>query len=224
MFFKYTIYAAIAVGILSYMNIIDYKVYVNKIANKEIFKIASKVSVASTPTEVSQSNSITPIVKKYTLAVTTTPKDARVQIVNIDAKYYNNIALKPNKYIVKISKRGYISQTFPVVIKNNDITLHRTLQKQTIALHKSSKVSNSAVKYKVAKKLCAHYNMILPTTSSIENIFHDKKEALVAKAYYWTQSKDAVKRFKKHLVVRFPTHTPKINSDSKKAYVVCIEK
>ena len=53
-----------------------------------------------------------PIIKKetsvyYSLTIETTPKDARVRIMNIKPKYKDGILLKKGRYHIKVDKKGY---------------------------------------------------------------------------------------------------------------------
>jgi len=67
-----------------------------------------------------------PKVKKYSLRVRTTPKNAQVKILNIKAKFYQGIRLKSGRYHVSISKKGYENLHFWIKLKSNT-TLKETL-------------------------------------------------------------------------------------------------
>ena len=65
----------------------------------------------------------------YPLIVTPTPYDARIQILNIKPKYAMGIGLKPGKYDIRISKRGYKSQRFWITMEHKPVLIERKLQK-----------------------------------------------------------------------------------------------
>jgi len=65
----------------------------------------------------------------YPLIVTPTPYDSRIQILNIKPKYVMGIELKPGKYDIRISKRGYKSQRFWITMKHKPVLIERELQK-----------------------------------------------------------------------------------------------
>jgi hypothetical protein len=50
-------------------------------------------------------------VNKFSLTITTTPSDARVQIQNIKSKYYDAIKLRKGNYKIRVSKKGYVPKT-----------------------------------------------------------------------------------------------------------------
>ena len=65
----------------------------------------------------------------YPLIVTPTPYDARIQILNIKPKYTMGIELKPGKYDIRISKRGYKSQRFWITMEHQPVIVERELKK-----------------------------------------------------------------------------------------------
>ncbi len=65
----------------------------------------------------------------YPLFVKATPYDARIQILNIKPRYTMGIELKPGKYDIRISKRGYKSQRFWITMKHEPVVIERELQK-----------------------------------------------------------------------------------------------
>jgi len=65
----------------------------------------------------------------YPLFVKVTPYDARVQILNIKPKYKMGIELKPGKYDIRISKRGYKSQRFWITMEHEPVVVERELKK-----------------------------------------------------------------------------------------------
>jgi len=72
---------------------------------------------------------------KFTLNVNTTPQDAKVQITNIKAKYYDGIKLKQGVYKIKVSKDSYVSKMGSVDLKDDvsiDITLDKEKKNSTI--------------------------------------------------------------------------------------------
>ena len=66
---------------------------------------------------------------EYPLFVKATPYDARVQILNIKPKYKMGITLKPGKYDIRISKRGYKSQRFWITMEHEPVVVERELKK-----------------------------------------------------------------------------------------------
>jgi hypothetical protein len=112
---KYSIYIAIAIVLLYF-----FKPELLHLEKKSITKEV-KTTKQLTTKPVQQ--------KKYTLTIMTSPSNTRIRILNIKAKYHKNIQLKPGKYFIEISKRGYKTKKFHVVIKNKNITLIKSLKK-----------------------------------------------------------------------------------------------
>lgn len=56
-----------------------------------------------------------------TLKVQTTPSSAKVQIMNIKPKYYDNIELAPGMYDILVSKKGYISERHSIDVNENTV-------------------------------------------------------------------------------------------------------
>ncbi len=65
----------------------------------------------------------------YPLFINTTPYDARIQILNIKPKYEVGIELKPGKYDIRISKKGYKSQRFWIIMEHEPVVVTRELKK-----------------------------------------------------------------------------------------------
>lgn len=65
----------------------------------------------------------------YPLFVKATPYNARIQILNIKPKYAMGIELKPGKYDIRISKRGYKSQRFWITMEHETVVVERELKK-----------------------------------------------------------------------------------------------
>ena len=63
------------------------------------------------------------------LFVNTTPYGARIQILNIKPKYEVGIELKPGKYDIRISKKGYKSQRFWITMEHKPVVITRELKK-----------------------------------------------------------------------------------------------
>ena len=63
------------------------------------------------------------------LFVKVVPYDARVQILNIKPKYTMGIMLKPGRYDIRISKKGYKSQRFWITMEHEPIVVERELKK-----------------------------------------------------------------------------------------------
>ena len=65
----------------------------------------------------------------YPLFVNATPYDARIQILNIKPKYMMGIELKPGRYDIRISKRGYQSKRFWVTMEHKPVVVTKELSK-----------------------------------------------------------------------------------------------
>ena len=65
----------------------------------------------------------------YPLFVNVTPYDARIQILNIKPKYKIGIELKPGKYDILISKKGYKKERFWVTMEHEPVIVERELKK-----------------------------------------------------------------------------------------------
>lgn len=65
----------------------------------------------------------------YPLFVNVTPYDARIQILNIKPKYRMGIELKPGKYDILITKKGYKRQRFWITMAHEPVVVERELQK-----------------------------------------------------------------------------------------------
>jgi len=88
--------------------------------------------------------------KKYRLTVNTEPAKSTIRIMNIGPKYKAGIALKPDKYILKIDYLGYASQCRTVVIKDSDINLLVRLEKAT----------DTTKKYTLTVRTDPHYSEV----------------------------------------------------------------
>jgi hypothetical protein len=106
--------------------------------------------------------------KLLSFTVKTTPYDARVRILNIKPKYYDEIKLKPGSYKIEVSKSGYTpqvtqfylytnSQVFEVELKkkkkSNIVTLNRnrkhTFKNPTIDINYLNKLREQTVDKKI---------------------------------------------------------------------------
>jgi uncharacterized protein (TIGR02145 family) len=67
----------------------------------------------------------------FSLTIHTDPKDATVQITNIDPKYYDGMRLKPGSYTIKVSKNGYYPKRGTIDLKN-DLSIQINLEKQQV--------------------------------------------------------------------------------------------
>ena len=65
-------------------------------------------------------------VKKYSLIVNTTPKNARVKILNIKEKFHQGLKLKAGRYHLSISEKGYETLQFWIKM-NGNTTLNESL-------------------------------------------------------------------------------------------------
>jgi len=68
------------------------------------------------------------IKEAYPLFVETVPYDANIQIVNIEPKYEMGILLKPDSYLIRISKKGYMTQEFWIKMGNDTMVVKRELK------------------------------------------------------------------------------------------------
>jgi len=66
---------------------------------------------------------------RYQLTISSIPKNSRIKILNIKAKYHNNIELKPGRYKIEIYKKGYKKEKFSVQIINKDLEITKKLRK-----------------------------------------------------------------------------------------------
>ena len=65
---------------------------------------------------------------KYTLTITPTPSDARVQITNIKPRYKDEILLKKGTHKIKVFKKGYKTKRQTITLTENtsyDVTLEK---------------------------------------------------------------------------------------------------
>jgi len=75
------------------------------------------------------SNTEVEIKPAYPLFVKVTPYDARIQILNIKPKYKMGIELKPGRYDILITKKGYRRQRFWITMEHEPVVVERELQK-----------------------------------------------------------------------------------------------
>ena len=75
------------------------------------------------------SNTEVEIKPTYPLFVKVTPYDARIRILNIKPKYTMGIELKPGKYDILITKRGYKKQRFWITMEHQPVVVERELIK-----------------------------------------------------------------------------------------------
>jgi len=64
----------------------------------------------------------------YQLFIETVPYGAKIQILNIKPKYEMGIALKPENYQIRISKKGYETQTFWIKMEQENVYIKRELK------------------------------------------------------------------------------------------------
>jgi len=84
---------------------------------------------------------------KYSLKVNVFPATAKVSILNIKPKYYNNIRLAPGKFHIKVSSDGYISQSLWISLDGDiikEIRLNRIGNKFSLDI--SSSPSGAIIK------------------------------------------------------------------------------
>jgi len=66
---------------------------------------------------------------EFKLSIKPVPKDAKVEITNINPKYYDGIALKKGNYKIKIFKKGYVTKTGEIDLREN-LTVKIVLKKE----------------------------------------------------------------------------------------------
>ncbi|WP_299071469.1 bifunctional serine/threonine-protein kinase/formylglycine-generating enzyme family protein [uncultured Paraglaciecola sp.] len=66
---------------------------------------------------------------KVALTITTTPSDAKVEILNIKDKYQAGIRLLPKTYTIKVSKQGYHSQNHTATLRSDNKSFSYQLEK-----------------------------------------------------------------------------------------------
>ncbi len=73
--------------------------------------------------------------KKYSLTILTKPK-AKIKILNLKAKYYSGIKLKPETYKIEVSKPGYKTKRVNIVLGNANKyqTIYLTKKKPTVKI------------------------------------------------------------------------------------------
>lgn len=64
----------------------------------------------------------------YQLYIETVPYGAKIQILNIKPKYKMGIELKPDNYQIRISKKGYQTQTFWIKMEHENMFIKRELK------------------------------------------------------------------------------------------------
>ena len=64
----------------------------------------------------------------YQLYIETVPYGAKIQILNIKPKYEMGIELKPENYQIRISKKGYETQTFWIKMEHENMFIKRELK------------------------------------------------------------------------------------------------
>lgn len=116
---------------------IDHKVLGNKM---NIFSYEEKESHIIEKVE----SNYKPKNSKYKLTIHTIPSNSRVQILNIKPKYYDGIALKQGTFKIKVSKEGYESRVFSMVLREDSI---RTVQlnKNIVQTYTKLPISNKIV-------------------------------------------------------------------------------
>ncbi len=75
---------------------------------------------------------------KFSLRINSNPSDAKVQIININLKYYNGIKLKKGLYTIKVSKPGYKTKNGTINLYN-DMDIVVNLQKEVYSQAKQNK-------------------------------------------------------------------------------------
>jgi tetratricopeptide (TPR) repeat protein len=66
----------------------------------------------------------------YRLTVSAMPSDSRIRILNINPKYRPGIKLKPGKYKIEVTRRGYHQKIKWVTITNEDLVVDIKLKKK----------------------------------------------------------------------------------------------
>ena len=67
--------------------------------------------------------------KKHSLTISTSPSNARVQIMNIKPVYYDGIKLNKGRYDIRVSKKGYKTENFYIDFAE-DSTYSSTLERK----------------------------------------------------------------------------------------------
>lgn len=97
-----------------------------------------------TPTASTEATSL------YRLTVNTTPKNARVRILNIKPRYSDGIKLAPGKYHISVSAKGYAPYSRWLNIEKNNRKFSVTLIKLSSVLIPSSVIQDALTKGKKA--------------------------------------------------------------------------
>jgi hypothetical protein len=93
-----------------------------------------------------------PVIKKkkavemYPLTINTIPSDAKVQIMNINPKYYDGIMLKKGIYNIRVSKYGYETQegtANPFEYATYNVTLDKNKKTSSYSKPKNNNYSNN---------------------------------------------------------------------------------
>jgi len=120
---------------------------INKSANNSDSTYVEKPIITSTQTDNNYNYNTTSYDDKFSLHIITFPSNAKVSILNIKPKYYDNIRLKPGKYHIKVSSIGYESKLFWVNL-NTDIKRKIYLNRigNTFSLNITTNPSNATIK------------------------------------------------------------------------------
>jgi hypothetical protein len=129
----------------------------------------------------------------FGLTINTTPRDAKVQIMNIKPTYYNGIKLVKGKYNIKISKDGYITQQGFIDLKS-DTNIDIALTKEKVVYQKPKTYSSSNKNSKGWDKSIYSGNRSYSRNSS--NTVKDNLTGLIwqktpnYKEYTWSEAKE----------------------------------
>ncbi len=97
----------------------------------EIERVAKKIAEAN---------------NKFSLTISTNPRNAKVQITNIKQRYHAGIKLRKGTYKIKISKKGYKSKKFTIKLEHN---LYKPVKLTKIRAKKKKKKTSTKTKTKV---------------------------------------------------------------------------
>ena len=87
----------------------------------------------------------------FPLTINTTPRDAKVYIMNIDPKYYDGIRLKKGSYDIKVKRAGYLTKRGDIKL-NSALNIDIVLEKERVVYRKKKEYSKEKNGFVLIKK------------------------------------------------------------------------
>ncbi len=101
--------------------------YLDRYGEKGIYSVIARIKLKEIKTD-----SAKPKINQVHLIVKTSPDNSKIRILNIGPKYQPGMALKPKRYHIEVSHKGYQRHTEWIELKNEDLIHSVVLEEKPV--------------------------------------------------------------------------------------------